>query len=532
MTEQKDKSAISISHLSVIAGGKTLLEDANLRIGPGELVLLVGASGSGKSVLLKLLTGLIHLDTPNFKIRGDIDIFGVDRLRKGRKVKKKTGIVFQEHGLFDEFSPLQNIKFAMDHSSYYWSKPERKEFFEKTLSELSIDPHIPISHYSGGQKKRLALARTLAFQPQIIIYDEPTAGLDPFNAQHVSSLIEKTHRDYQKTTLVVTHEYQYLLPIAHRIIYLDTQNKQLRDVSADQVQKLIEEGGTPEGMSPPSPLKGFLRKTQGFFTSFLDSTSRFFLTFISGLFYLFPLWKRPLWGLRYSVYYFRLLSFLSAMFYIAMAGAIVGFVVTYFIFQFLPYKAYNEPLLIDDILAALGFSLYRIFIPIIATVLIAARGCAAVTADLGNRVYTRQIDALYSLGASPESYLYSNILYGFLISTPLLTFIAFFVARIASLSVFTFTHPEYSPYFWDMNFHYLLKLSGRGIYDGTGWVLGKTLACGALLAIVSYVIGMRPKKSGRDISQDITKAIIWGTLGVLLIHFVFAFFEFEAISPQ
>ncbi|RME04884.1 MAG: ATP-binding cassette domain-containing protein [Planctomycetota bacterium] len=534
----KEQPILHIENLSVKTKEKILLDNANLRIQPGELVLLVGASGSGKSVFLRLLTGLIHKDNPSFQIQGSIYVDGVDILKKGiKRAPKKVGIVFQEYGLLDEFNILDNLNFAMDHSTYRWKKEERKTFAQEITQNLGIDTRLKISHCSGGQKKRISIARTLAYQPDVIVYDEPTAGLDPANAKKVAQMIQDTQKYYAKTTLVVTHEYKYLAPIADRIIYLDAQNKQFRQVTKTQIEELVEEGfviENPPALSSP----GILPTLQKWIAHFFDTTGQAFLAMVSFFFYLLPLWKKPLWGIRYFFYYLRLVSFLSSALYISIAGAIIGFVITYFTYQFLPFRSYNEPLLIDDILAAVGFALYRIFIPLIATILLAARGGAAITADLGNRVYTKQIDAMRSLGASPERYLYTNILFAFLIGLPFLTFLSFLVARIFSLAIFIYTHPDYSSYFWHTNFHYLLwdegKMTGSKslIFFGFSWVLAKTLLCGAVLGVITYLIGMREKNSGRDISHDITAAIIWGTIAVLFIHFGFALFEFEGISVQ
>ena len=204
---------------------------------------------------------------------------------------------------------------------------------------------------------------------------------------------------------------------------------------------------------------------------------------------------------------------------------------TYFSFEFLPYAAYTEPLLIEDLLAAIGFATYRIFVPVLATVLVAARSGAAVTADVGGRQYGNQIDAMRSFGASPRRYLLTPIMLTFLIGTPFLNWISFLTAKVTSLLTFVLTHPEQGPHFWQYHFYRQLEILGQFSYFGTAWLFGKLLCCGLAIGMVAYFQGIKAKFSTSDVSKSVTKTILWSTLLVLLIHFVFAFFEFEAFRP-
>jgi ABC-type transporter Mla maintaining outer membrane lipid asymmetry permease subunit MlaE len=217
---------------------------------------------------------------------------------------------------------------------------------------------------------------------------------------------------------------------------------------------------------------------------------------------------------------------------LAIAGLIIGFVTTYFIFQYLPYAVYIEPLLIDDLLSAMGFTLYRIFVPVLATVLIAARCGAAVSSDIGSKQYGNQVDALQSLGASPRAYLLTSTLWSFVIGTPLLTLVAFFCAKYISLAVFVATHPEHGPNFWHFNFHYALMQHEGPFYRGTGWLISKLVTCGLGIAMISYFQARRPKYSSNDVSDCVTATIFWATLYVLVVHFAFAFYEFNPLDVK
>ena len=240
-----------------------------------------------------------------------------------------------------------------------------------------------------------------------------------------------------------------------------------------------------------------------------------------------PTWRSPWWGLRFLAHYTRAVAGPSAWLYIAIAGGIIGFVSTYFTFRFLPYANYTEPLLIEDLLGSMGLALYRILVPILATILIAARCGAAVASDVGGKSYGRQIDALRTLGADPKRYLLTGILYAFLIGTPLLVAIGYVVATATSLIVFTATHPGHGPWFWQHHFHRELVNPGQLVPVGTYWLLAKTQLCAAGIALVAYSLGARRKDSSRDVSQGVTATILWATLLVLSVHFAFAFFEFE-----
>jgi ABC-type transporter Mla maintaining outer membrane lipid asymmetry permease subunit MlaE len=241
---------------------------------------------------------------------------------------------------------------------------------------------------------------------------------------------------------------------------------------------------------------------------------------------LLPLWHSPRWGVRFLLHYLRLVAGPSAWLYIAVAGAILGFVTTYFTFRFLPFANYTEPLLIEDLLKSMGFALFRILVPVLATILIAARCGAAVASDVGGKTYGQQIDALRSFGVRPARYLLTNILYAFLIGAPLLVLIGYMSASVTSLIVFAASYPEYGPDFWQLHFHRRLAVPDQWWYAGSGWLLGKTLICGLGIAGIAYYQGVAEKHSSREVSRGVTSTILWATLYVLVVQFVFAFYEF------
>ena len=147
-------------------------------------------------------------------------------------------------------------------------------------------------------------------------------------------------------------------------------------------------------------------------------------------------------------------------------------------------------------------------------------------------MYGQQIDAMRTLGAEPKRYLLTGILYSFLVATPLLVAISFLAARAVSLLVFSVTHPGFGPFFWETHFHRELILPGSAIYRGTGWLVAKVLLSAVGIGRIAYQQVIRPKHSTRDVSRGISATILWSTLYVLLVHFAFAFFEFERVGDS
>lgn len=243
---------------------------------------------------------------------------------------------------------------------------------------------------------------------------------------------------------------------------------------------------------------------------------------------LLPLWRSFYWGIQSTLHYVRLVAGISACAYIAIAGMIIGFVAQDFIFRYLPFRQFTEPLLTENLLHATGFSLYRFLVPILSTILVAARSGAAVAADVGSKVYGNQIDAMKTMGINPVRTLRTPILYAFLLGTPVLCILSYLVASMTAAFAFMLTHPELGIAFWDSHFHQYLSSPDGGLYRGTNWLIAKLFTCGAGIGMISWRFGTTPKLSGPDISRGVTQTILWSTLFVLLVHFLYSLFEFTA----
>ena len=527
--ESSDEQGISIRDLRVVAGQRTLLENVSVSFRQHEITLVVGPSGVGKSILMRSIAGLLprNVDGPNegISVSGEIKIDGRSA------VAGDAGVVFQSFALFDELSPAGNIRYAVSSAG----KRARDVNARELLETLNVPANVPTSRLSGGQRQRLAIARTLAANPSAILYDEPTSGLDPMTGQQVANLIRETHQQFSNTSVIVTHDYVTVLPIADRVFLLDPDKRCLQEVPREEWAEL------PNRLAPlakgdfdsqhQSNRMSLGNKLVSLVQRFFQSTTDVAFAAITTLVSVLPLWRKPILGLRFFAHYARMVFGPTACIYLMASGLISGFVTTYFTFQFLPYADYTRPLLVEDLLVALGFAMFRIFVPVLSCVLIAARCGAAVTSDIGGRQFGSQLDAMKSFGTQPDRYLLTPVLWSFLIGTPLLTWLAFWTARLTSLVTFTFANPQLGADFWMLHYHRGMDVPGYVWWRGTGWLLAKLLVSAFGIAAISYRIGHQPKYSTTDVSRAVTRTILWATLFALAVHFAFAFFEFEGIVP-
>lgn len=526
--ELPPRPRLQIDRLQVTAGGRVLLRDASIRFRPREVTLIVGCSGVGKSVLLRIIAGLIESRPGAVEYEGTVLFSGDDGEPPSPRRDRPVAVVFQNFALFDELSPVNNVRIALDHCGRGRTGSTADQA-AGLLQQLGVPADRHTAVLSGGQRQRLAIARALGMDTDIVLFDEPTSGLDARTAAQVADLIQSTQRQHNLTTVIVTHDFESLARIADRIILLDHQQQTLRELPRDHWDRVPEELGDPPSSETalPSADSTAARSAQ-FARDWLSSTGLAVEDILKLPLSLLPLWRSFAWGLRMSWHYLRLVSGLSAILYIAVAGMILGYVSQDFIFRYLPFRQFTEPLLTENLLHATGFSLYRFLVPILATILVAARSGAAVAADVGSKVYGNQLDAMRTIGMEPVRSIRTPILYAFLIGTPLLSVISYAVAAVTAAFAFLLTHPELGIAFWDGHFHRELILPGYTFYRGTGWLVLKLLSCGLGIGMIAWRCGSAPKQSSTDISHGVTRTILWSTLFVLLVHFVFSLMEFKA----
>jgi len=212
--------------------------------------------------------------------------------------------------------------------------------------------------------------------------------------------------------------------------------------------------------------------------------------------------------------------------YVAIAGAMLGFVFISFSFSQLPYTEVTVPLLTEEFLAATGYSTFRVVVPLLIAVLMASKCGASVAADLGARRLTHQYEAMLNCGVRPEHYLYGNVVLALLIGGPLLTLVACLSNAYASLVAFLMTSEEGTVALFRRNFFATVWPDGQLWPTGTGWVTLKMATSGVLVAALAYAIGSRPKESSTDVSRDVGLTIFWASLGVLMLHALYSYVEF------
>ncbi|NBX04194.1 MAG: ABC transporter ATP-binding protein [Alphaproteobacteria bacterium] len=211
---------IEIAGLYKAFGHKKVLDGIDLNIAQGESLVVIGGSGTGKSVLIKCILGILHPDKGSIKIDGK-EVTKLSRAER-QELMGKFGMLFQGGALFDSLPVWENIAFALLQNKQI-SKAAARELAVEKLRAVGLSPDVASlspSELSGGMQKRVALARAIAANPEIIFFDEPTTGLDPIMADVINLLIVQCSKNLGATTLTITHDMSSVRRIAHRVAML------------------------------------------------------------------------------------------------------------------------------------------------------------------------------------------------------------------------------------------------------------------------------------------------------------------------
>jgi len=217
-------------------GSQKVLNGISLSVRRGETLAVLGRSGTGKSVLLRLIIGLQKPDSGSVRIhRQDIAGLALDQLGE---IRKKMGFLFQHAALYDSLTVEQNVAFPLQHHNKEMSKSEQADRVKKLLAEVGMEGDLEKmpSDISGGMQKRVGLARALALEPNILLLDEPTAGLDPISSGEIDDLVLKLQEEHHMASIVVTHDLHSAKTIADRLALLN-QGKVVIEGNFEQLQE-------------------------------------------------------------------------------------------------------------------------------------------------------------------------------------------------------------------------------------------------------------------------------------------------------
>lgn len=217
--------AVAVTDVHKSFGSQKVLNGVTLSVQRGETMAILGRSGTGKSVLLRLIVGLQQPDSGSIRILGqDIAGFSIDQMSA---IRKKMGFLFQHAALYDSMTVEENVAFPLEHHRGDVSESDRSDRVQRLLSEVGMpegaSKKMP-SDISGGMQKRVGLARALALEPEILLLDEPTAGLDPISSREIDELILKLQKEHHMASIVVTHDMQSARTIADRLALIDQGN--------------------------------------------------------------------------------------------------------------------------------------------------------------------------------------------------------------------------------------------------------------------------------------------------------------------
>jgi phospholipid/cholesterol/gamma-HCH transport system ATP-binding protein len=231
-----EEVVIDIKGLKKSFGSKDVLKNINIKVKKGENVVILGRSGTGKSVTIQCIVGLLTQDEGEVKVFGDeVSTMSEKELKE---LRIKTGFLFQSGALYDSMTVRENLEFPLTRVLKITDQHEIDERVENALESVGLLDAIDKlpSDLSGGMRKRAGLARTIIVNPEIILYDEPTTGLDPITSREISDLILSIQKKYKTTSLIITHDMECARMAADRVVIMN-DGEYIAEGSFDELLK-------------------------------------------------------------------------------------------------------------------------------------------------------------------------------------------------------------------------------------------------------------------------------------------------------
>ena len=487
--------SLAVRDLSIVRpDGEVLLRDGALEIKPAELVLLVGPSGCGKSTLLLLLGGLLATGPGEWEVQGHLTC-GEESFDLARDRSGIGGVVFQSYALFDDLDAQENLRIALDHAPRGGDGSATD-----VIGMLSdINPRQSISSCSGGQRQRLAIARTVVANQPVLLFDEPNSGLDIASARRLLEVIRNLCRTMGKPALIAVHHFEELLPLADRVLLIDPRTRRLVELPprASQVEARLEQAATVDAREGTADAE---RRDTLWRTA---SRNR----------------SHAWWFGRYVLGYFWLLCAAPIMLlYMGSGSVIIGFVTVWFGFNYHSFGGILKSALHDETLVGLGMVQSRVAIPLIANLLFVARNSAVIAADVGNRVLSSQFQAMANLNIPGRAYVFSSIVLTMVAGSVGFLLLALLVGGWAAQETWHLQFPsQYRALFRTQFFRNVLTPDGWPLTI-MGWVVVKAALSALLAAGSSILIALRPQPSSQAVNHSVANAIVIGVILTLIVH--------------
>jgi ABC-type multidrug transport system ATPase subunit/ABC-type transporter Mla maintaining outer membrane lipid asymmetry permease subunit MlaE len=497
-----EPATISVSHLTIVSpAGVTLLRDVSLAVAPGEVVIVVGPSGSGKTSLIRLLCGLLQREAGGWEVSGTLTA-GTATIDLAHGDSEVGGMVFQNHALFDDLTAGENLRIVADHAT-----GDVMELSRNTGAMLAdIDPAQSIMSCSGGQRQRLAIARTLLADPALLLFDEPNAGLDVRAARWLVGLIRDLCRQSNKPAIIVAHHVDDFISLADRILLLDPSNATLREIPVDRhaVETAMLAVGSPHIIEHGVPATSSSRPTA-------TPAANPWLEPL-------PRRSRAYWFMRYfGEYMWMLFAAPSMLLYAVLGSAIVGFVTVWFGFNYHSFGGYLRAILHDETLEGLGFVLTTVAVPFNTCILVIARNSAIIAADLGNRVSGMQLQAMRNLRLPGRGYIIASIMISLVVGSLILVGFALISAFFTSLVTWHYLFPGQATGYWQEYFFRKIT-DGHIMVSASLWIILKVSLSALLGGGAAVLVGLQPLRSSSQVAQLIATAIITGVSLTLMVH--------------